>query len=166
MQGFYLRARPLHPRSLDDEFVITPTVSHRLRDLCRAVASERLPVLVEGPTSSGKTTLVSYVAARLGNKLVRVNNHEHTDLREYVGTYISDQRGRLRYRDAVLVEAVRHGHWPVLDELNLAAMEVLEALNRLLDDNRERIVPETRERIVAHPGIEPSLRPSWRALCS
>ncbi len=29
------------------------------------------------------------------------------------------------------------GHWIILDELNLAPCDVLEALNRLLDDNRE-----------------------------
>jgi midasin len=33
----------------------------------------------------------------------------------------------------------------VLDELNLAPTDVLEALNRLLDDNRELLVPETSE---------------------
>lgn len=49
------------------------------------------------------------------------------------------------------MKAVRHGHWIVLDELNLAPSDVLEALNRLLDDNRELVVPETHERIRAHP---------------
>lgn len=32
----------------------------------------------------------------------------------------------------------------VLDELNLAPSEVLEALNRLLDGNRELFIPETQ----------------------
>jgi midasin len=39
----------------------------------------------------------------------------------------------------------------VLDELNLAPSEVLEALNRLLDDNRELYIPETQQVIVPHP---------------
>jgi midasin len=43
----------------------------------------------------------------------------------------------------VLVEAVRNGYWVILDELNLAPSEVLEALNRLLDDNRELFIVET-----------------------
>jgi len=45
---------------------------------------------------------------------------------------------------------VRHGHWVVLDELNLAQSEVLEALNRLLDDNRELHIPETGETLTPH----------------
>jgi midasin len=40
-----------------------------------------------------------------------------------------------------------------LDELNLAPSEVLEALNRLLDDNRELFVPETQEVVRPHPGF-------------
>jgi midasin len=50
-----------------------------------------------------------------------------------------------------LVQAVRKGWWIVLDELNLAPSDVLEALNRLLDDNRELFVPELQETIRPHP---------------
>jgi midasin len=39
----------------------------------------------------------------------------------------------------------------VLDELNLAPSEVLEALNRLLDDNHELFIPETQEIVRPHP---------------
>ena len=39
----------------------------------------------------------------------------------------------------------------VLDELNLAPSEVLEALNRLLDDNHELLIPETQEVVQPHP---------------
>jgi midasin len=46
---------------------------------------------------------------------------------------------------------VRKGYWVVLDELNLAPTDVLEALNRLLDDNRELFVPELQETIRPHP---------------
>ena len=49
------------------------------------------------------------------------------------------------------MQAVRRGYWVVLDELNLAPSDVLEALNRLLDDNRELFVPELQETIRPHP---------------
>ncbi len=50
----------------------------------------------------------------------------------------------------VLVQDVRYGWWIILDELNLAPSEVLEALNRLLDDNRELYIPETQTTVIPH----------------
>ena len=51
----------------------------------------------------------------------------------------------------LLVEAMRAGHWLILDELNLAPTDVLEALNRVLDDNRELFIAETQTTVKAHP---------------
>jgi midasin len=79
---------------------------------------------------------------------VRLNNHEHTDIAEYMGTYVSSPTGgAISFVEGALVTAVRRGHWIVLDELNLAPSDVLEALNRLLDDNRELFVPELQETV-------------------
>ena len=51
------------------------------------------------------------------------------------------------------MEAVRNGYWVILDELNLAPSEVLEALNRLLDDNNELFIIETQQTVVPHPNF-------------
>ena len=48
---------------------------------------------------------------------------------------------------------MRNGFWVILDELNLAPTDVLEALNRVLDDNRELFIPETQTMIKAHPNF-------------
>jgi midasin len=45
---------------------------------------------------------------------------------------------------------MRYGWWIILDELNLASSDILEALNRLLDDNRQLYLSETNELINAH----------------
>ncbi|KQJ96949.1 midasin [Brachypodium distachyon] len=143
--------------SESDEFlcsyVLTSSVTEHIVNLARAVYIKRYPVLLQGPTSSGKTSLVRYLAAKTGHEFVRINNHEHTDLQEYLGTYIPDSHGKLHFQEGALVKAVREGHWIVLDELNLAPSDVLEALNRLLDDNRELFVPELQETISAHPNF-------------
>ncbi|OQS07463.1 midasin [Thraustotheca clavata] len=133
------------------KFVLTPSVEQNLRHIARAVVIGKYPLLLQGPTSAGKTSLILYVAARLGQKCVRINNHEHTDIQEYLGAYVSDKDGKLTFQEGVLVQAVRNGWWIILDELNLAPSEVLEALNRLLDDNRELYVPETQTTITPHP---------------
>ena len=98
--------------------------------------------------------MLEYLARRSSNRLVRINNHEHTDLQEYIGTYLSSSTGQLVFQDGVLVQALRQGHWVVLDELNLAPADVLEAMNRLLDENRELLVPETQEVIRPHPNFQ------------
>jgi midasin len=95
--------------------------------------------------------MIEYLARRSGNKFVRINNHEHTDLQEYLGSYVSAVDGSLHFQEGLLVESLRNGYWIVLDELNLAPTDVLEALNRLLDDNRELLIPETQEVIRPHP---------------
>lgn len=43
---------------------------------------------------------------------------------------MTDASGRLVFREGALLTALRRGQWLVLDELNLAPSEVLEALNR------------------------------------
>ena len=134
------------------KFIVTETINERLRDLCRIIGSGRnYPILLEGPTSSGKTSLVEYIARLTRHKCVRINNHEHTDIEEYTGSYITcPETGKLRFEEGILAKAVRNGWWVILDELNLAPSEVLEALNRLLDDNRELIIPETQQVIKPH----------------
>ncbi|CAG7734005.1 unnamed protein product, partial [Allacma fusca] len=44
---------------------------------------------------------------------------------------------------------MRRGEWVILDELNLARSEVLEALNRFMDDSRQLFITETG--VTAHP---------------
>ena len=131
-------------------YIITPFVESNLLNLVRATSTRRYPVLLQGPTSSGKTSMIEYLAKISGNRFVRINNHEHTDLQEYLGTYVSSPSG-LQFQDGALVKGLREGHWLVLDELNLAPTDVLEALNRLLDDNRELLIPETQEVVRPHP---------------
>ena len=64
---------------------------------------------------------------------------------------MSDSQGRLVFQEGVLLRALRQGQWVVLDELNLAPTDVLEALNRLLDDNHELFVPELNTAVTPHP---------------
>jgi midasin len=134
----------------EEKFIITPTVMGYLRNLARAVLLKKYPILLQGPTSSGKTSLISYLAGVTGHRCIRINNHEHTDIQDYIGSYMSDSHGRLVFNEGPLIQALRNGYWIILDELNLAPSEVLEALNRLLDDNRELFVPELQEVVIPH----------------
>ena len=152
VEGFWVSQGSEEPTTNED-YILTGQVMRNLSDLCRIVSLCDHPVLLQGDTSVGKTSLITYLAALTGNKCVRVNNHEHTDIQEYLGSYTSDASGKLVFKLGVLAEAMLQGSWIILDELNLAPTDVLEALNRVLDDNRELFIPETQETIVARPGF-------------
>lgn len=94
LEHFWVEAGDL-PRVNPEEgkYVVTETVRGHLSNLARAVLLRRHPILLQGPTSSGKTSLVEYLAHRTGHRFVRINNHEHTDLQEYLGTYVTDETG-------------------------------------------------------------------------
>ncbi len=98
--------------------------------------------MLQGETSVGKTSLITYLAGRVGQVCHRINNHEHTDLQTYLGAYTaasatgtaetSDSASvPLVFQEGIFVQAMRKGHWIILDELNLAPTEILEALNRV-----------------------------------
>ncbi len=149
---YWLPKGPLEVEA-QPHYIITPFIERNMLNLVRVTCTRQFPVLIQGPTSSGKTSMIEYLAKITGNRFVRINNHEHTDLQEYLGTYVSSNDGQLRFQEGVLVQALREGHWVVLDELNLAPTDVLEALNRLLDDNRELLIPETQEIVRPHPNF-------------
>ena len=46
----------------------------------QGLATTALLRRVQGPTSSGKTSLVAHLAAQTGHEFVRINNHQGTDL--------------------------------------------------------------------------------------
>jgi MoxR-like ATPase len=152
-------SRALHPKespistARSTSFLCTPTMERALRDMARALVDGlcKTPVLIEGATAAGKTALVQYIAECTGHELIRLNQHEHTEVSEYLGGYTIGTAGDLVFVEGPLVRAARHGHWVLLDELNLAPGDVLESINRLLDENRELIIPETGQVVQAHP---------------
>ncbi|XP_032340488.1 LOW QUALITY PROTEIN: midasin [Camelus ferus] len=150
VEGYWISVGDKEP-TIDETYILTSSVKLNLRDIVRVVSAGTYPVLIQGETSVGKTSLIRWLAAATGNHCVRINNHEHTDIQEYIGCYTSDSSGKLVFKEGVLIDAMRKGYWIILDELNLAPTDVLEALNRLLDDNRELLITETQEVVKAHP---------------
>nr|CDS31811.2 midasin [Hymenolepis microstoma] len=170
VEGYWVPQGPLKILEEKDDavrrsYVLTETVRGNLKDLARVVsAAGSLPVLLQGETSVGKTSLITFLAARVGQVCHRINNHEHTDLQTYLGAYTAASATSacknagngsgavpLVFQEGIFVQAMKQGHWIILDELNLAPTEILEALNRVLDENRELFITETQEMVKAHP---------------
>ncbi len=149
VEGYWIPVGEKSPQ-VQPDYILTPSVRRNLKDVARIVSLSNFAVLIQGETSVGKTSMITYLAEATGNTCIRVNNHEHTDVQEYLGSYVVDETGVFVYQEGVLPLAMRNGYWIILDELNLAPTDVLEALNRVLDDNRELFIPETQTLIKAH----------------
>lgn len=60
--------------------------------------------------------------------------------------------GQFAWRDGPLLQALKKGHWILLDELNLASQSVLEGLNACLDHRGEIFIPELGKTFCVTPG--------------
>ncbi|VTZ66448.1 dynein-related AAA-type ATPase, putative [Plasmodium chabaudi chabaudi] len=138
-------------KNILSNFIITKNVRENIKKLALCLSSIKTPILLEGNTSVGKTSLVKFFADITGHKFIRINNHMNTDINEYYGQFVNDKNSdSLIFEEGAFVKAVRNGYWVVLDELNLAPSEVLESLNRILDDNKELYIPELKCYVKAH----------------
>ena len=55
--------------------------------------------------------------------------------------------------DGVLLQAIKEGHWFLIDEMNLAQQSILEGLNAILDHRRTVYIPELNQEFVCHPNF-------------
>ena len=65
---------------IQENYILTPSVRRNLKDIARVVSLSDFAVLLQGETSVGKTSMVTYLAEATGNTCIRVNNHEHTGI--------------------------------------------------------------------------------------
>ncbi len=137
----------------------TPSTVQKLTRLAKSAALDE-PVLLVGPTASGKTSYVRYLAHLDNHNLHRFNLSLQTDTSELIGGYVpamdpatgKPKPGEYAWRDGTLITAMKNGDWVVLDEINLAEPSILERLNSLLDDDRAIVLTEhDGEKVEAHP---------------
>lgn len=149
VEGFYISKGNV-PIVSDPRFIITDVVKSKIKSLARIISLTNIPILLEGETAAGKTSLIVFLAQITGNSCIRINNHEHSDIQDYLGSYTLSSDQTFTFKEGALLKAMRTGQWVIIDELNLASSDVLEMLNRLLDDNREIFVEELQEYVKAH----------------
>lgn len=102
-----------------------------------------------------------------GRKLSRVNLSEQTDMMDLLGSEYpvsaspsekqedteaaGEDAIRFAWCDGVLLQAIKEGHWFLIDEMNLAQQSVLEGLNAILDHRRTVYIPELNQEFECHP---------------
>ncbi len=57
---------------------------------------------------------------------------------------------QFKWADGVLLNALKKGHWVLLEELNLASQSVLEGLNAILDHRGSVFIPEMNKTFEKH----------------
>jgi len=112
-----------------------------------------IPTLLTGPTGAGKTATVRWLASQTNNSYRRIQLNGSTNIDNFVGRYlINNDKGGTYWVDGILTEAMKKGHWLLLDEINAALPEILFVLNSILDDDKCLILDDKGTEIVKpHP---------------
>lgn len=111
---------------------------------------QRLPLLLKGPTGSGKTRFVAHMAARLGRPLFTVSCHDDLTAADLTGRHLLID-GETRWCDGPLTRAVRQGGICYLDEVVEARKDVTVVMHPLTDDRRVLPLERTGELLRAPP---------------
>jgi cobaltochelatase CobS len=85
--------------------------------------------LVQGPTGSGKSSLIEQFCARMGVELYRYACHQRTDFNEMLGQMTVKADGSTEFVLGPLPRAMKEGGVFALDELNFMPPGVVGALN-------------------------------------
>lgn len=109
-------------------------------------------ILVHGPTSSGKSSLIEQYCARVGKPVYRVACHVKTDFQEFVGQLVIKQDGSTDFIDGPLLRAMKEGAVFLADELNFLPPGVIGALNTVLDGG-PLFVAQTGTLVHPHPAF-------------
>jgi len=110
----------------------------------------KLPLLLKGPTGSGKSRFVEYMANELDKKLITVSCHEETSSTDLIGRFIIKGAETI-WIDGPLTMAVKHGYILYLDEIAEARPDVIVAIHSLTDHRRELFIDKLGETVRAHP---------------
>ena len=108
----------------------------------------QLPVLLKGPTGSGKTRFISHMAAQLNIPLHTVSCHDDLTASDIVGRYLIGD-GQTVWNDGPLTRAVREGGICYLDEVVEARKDTTVVIHPLTDDRRILPIDRTGETLHA-----------------
>ncbi len=110
----------------------------------------RIPFLLKGPTGTGKSRFIEYMAYKLEKELITVSCHEETSSTDLIGRYIIKGAETI-WLDGPLTRAVKEGAIIYLDEIAEARPDVIVAIHPLTDHRRELFIDKLGEVIKAHP---------------
>lgn len=146
---------PLPGRVLQTEarFIDREPYYEPLRDemaLFEAAYASRIPVLLKGPTGSGKTRFIEYMAWKLKRPLITVACHDDLTASDLIGRYLITNNETV-WVDGPLTRAVRVGAICYLDEVVEARKDTTVVIHPLADDRRILPMEKRGELLQAGP---------------
>ena len=109
----------------------------------------KIPTLLKGPTGTGKTRFVDFMAHRLGKRLITIACHEETSSTDLVGRFII-KGAETVWIDGPLTKAVKEGAIVYLDEIAEARPDVIVAIHSLTDHRKELYIDKLGETLKAN----------------
>jgi len=110
---------------------------------------QKLPVLLKGPTGTGKTRFLEHMAWKLGTRMLTVACHEETSATDLLGRFIL-KGSETTWMDGPLTTAVKEGYIIYLDEIAEARPDVIVAIHSLTDHRRQLYLDKLSEERTAH----------------
>jgi nitric oxide reductase NorQ protein len=123
----------------------------------------KIPFLLKGPTGTGKSRFVEYMAHRLERNLITISCHEETSSTDLIGRFII-KGAETVWLDGPLTTAVKEGAIIYLDEVAEARPDVIVAIHSLTDHRRVLFIDKLGETIKAHDDfmLVASFNPSYQ----
>lgn len=112
----------------------------------------KIPLMLKGPTGTGKSRYVEYMAAKLDIPLYTISCHEETSSTDLIGRFIL-QGTETKWQDGPLTQAVKEGAILYLDEIAEARPDVIVAIHSLTDHRRELFIDKLAEKVKAAEGF-------------
>ncbi|MBK9792093.1 MAG: CbbQ/NirQ/NorQ/GpvN family protein [Sphingobacteriales bacterium] len=109
----------------------------------------KIPVLLKGPTGTGKSRFIEFMAFQLEKKLITISCHEETSSTDLIGRFII-KGAETVWLDGPLTMAVKEGAVIYLDEIAEARPDVIVAIHSLTDHRRELFIDKLGQTIKTH----------------
>ncbi|MDQ7823555.1 MAG: AAA family ATPase [Candidatus Eremiobacteraeota bacterium] len=91
----------------DSKLILTGTGMDQMEKIAGCVQNDEMVLLV-GPTASGKTSYVRYLANIANTNIRRYNLSQQTDTTDFIGGFVpTGQPGQFAWRDGILVESMK-----------------------------------------------------------
>lgn len=119
-------------------------------EVFKSLHRSKIPLLIKGPTGTGKSRFVEFMAATLNKQLITVACHEETSATDLIGRYLLKGNETV-WVDGPMTKAVRGGHILYLDEIAEARPDIIVAIHSLTDHRRSLYIDKTGDTIPAHP---------------